>query len=322
MTGGAGFIGSHIVDRLLEAGHEPRIFDLVHSPYHGDAVEAKLGDILDRAAVSAALCGCEAIVHLAAIADVNDVVSDPLRAGRVNISGTQVLLEAARDAGVGRFVFGSTIWVYGNCVSDEPVTEEAPLSFPSHPYTATKIAAEMYCHVYRELYGLDTVNLRFGIPFGPRSREAAVVAAFVRRARAGRALVVTGSGSQRRQFVYVEDLADGVVAGLGPRATSRVYNLVGEESTSVLEIAETVRDLVFDVPIMHTPERPADLQIGRVSGARAEQDLGWRAMTSFCAGVHRYLDWLRATNGSPVSAAALTMDGSADTILRQEAGEL
>jgi len=83
-----------------------------------------------------------------------------------------------------------------------------------------------------------------------------------------------------------------------------------------------VRDLVFDVPIMHTPERPADLQIGRVSGARAEQDLGWRATTSFCAGVHRYLDWLRATNGSPVSAAASTMDGSADTILRQEAGEL
>src|SRR5205085_10444627 len=107
----------------------------------------------------------------------------------------------------------------------------APHSFPSHPYTATKIAAEMYCHVYRELYGLDTVNLRFGISSAPRSREAAVVAASVRRAREGRALVVTGSGSQRRQFVYVEDLADGVVAALGPRATSRGSDLAGEEAT-------------------------------------------------------------------------------------------
>ena len=323
VTGGAGFIGSHVVDRLLAHGHEPRIFDLARSTHHaGDVVESVIGDVLDPDAASAAVRGCDAIVHLAAIADVNVVVANPVRAGLVNVHGTQVVLEAAREERVQRFVFGSTIWVYGNARSDEPIREDAPLSFPSHPYTATKIAAEMYCHSYEDVFGLPATILRFGIPFGPRSREAAVVAAFVARARAGKALNVTGDGRQRRQFVYVEDLADGIVAALAPVAAGRVYNLVGEESVSVLQIAETVRDLVADVPIVHTAERRADVRIGHVAGDRAADEIGWCATTGFDAGVRRYLEWLTETSGSPVRATASTIEGSAETVLRQEAGEL
>lgn len=321
VTGGAGFIGSHVVDRLLAGGHDPVVFDVVRSPYHAEAVEQRIGDVLDLAAVKSALRGGDAVAHLAAMADVNVVAAAPVRASQVNAHGTQVVLEAARQLDVPRFIFGSTVWVYGNRSYPEPVDEDAELGFPSHPYTATKMAAEMYCHAYRELYELDTTTLRFGIPYGPRSRGAAVVAAFVARARAGKALTIAGDGRQRRQFVYVEDLAAGIVAAL-TSAAGPLYNLVGDESTSILEIAETVRDLVADVPIVHTPERLADVRIGRVSGQRAEREFGWRPAVPFRVGVERYLEWLSEMSGAPISPAASTIEGSAEAVRRQEAGEL
>ena len=120
----------------------------------------------------------------------------------------------------------------------------------------------------------------------------------------------------------MEDLADGVVAALRSPPTRSVYNLVGDESTTILEIAQTVRELVRDVPIVHTPERPADLQIGHVSGGRAERELGWHPTTPFRTGVVRYLDWLTETSGSPVRQAPSIIDGSADAVLRHEAGKL
>ncbi|MHB8470735.1 MAG: NAD-dependent epimerase/dehydratase family protein [Gaiellaceae bacterium] len=265
---------------------------------------------------------CDAIIHLAAVADVSDVVADPVRADRVNVHGTQVILEAARREAVGRVVYGSTVWVYGNAPVEGELDEDAPLALPAHLYTATKLAGEMYCGSYAELYGVESTVLRFGIPYGPRAREAAVVPAFVLRARAGNALTIAGDGRQTRQFVYVEDLADGVVLALAPEAARRVYNLVGDEETSVREIADTVREIVGDVPIVHGPERPADVRIGRISGARAAAELDWVARTPFAAGVGRYVDWLTETSGSPIAAAAASTAGSAATVLRQESAEL
>ena len=323
VTGGAGFIGSHVVDRLLADGHVPKIFDLVHTRYSShDGVETCVGDVADPLALAQAAQGCDAVIHLAAVADVNDVLANPLRAASVNIIGTQHALEAARSAGVDRFVYASTVWVYGNGRSEASVDEETPPSPPSHPYTATKLAGEMLVHSYGDLYGVGTTTVRLGIPFGPRSRDAAVVAAFVHRASSRKALNVAGDGRQRRQFVYVADLASGIVATLAAPATGRVYNLVGEASTSVLEIANTVRRLVADVPIVHSAARAGDPYFSHVSGARAAAELGWRATTSFEDGVRRYVDWLTETSGSPVSTAAATIAGSAETVLRQEAGEL
>ena len=322
VTGGAGFIGSHVVDRLLADGHVPKIFDLAHSRYHShDSVEACVGDVTDPLAVAEAAHGCDAVIHLAAVADVNDVVADPVRAASVNIMGTQHALEAARSAGVERFVYAGTVWVYENG-RNASVDEETPPSPPGHPYTATKLAGEMLVHAYGDLYGVGTTTVRLGIPFGPRSRDAAVVAAFAHRALSGKALNVAGDGRQRRQFVYVADLASGIVATLAAPATGRVYNLVGDASTSVLEIANTVRRLVADVPIVHSAGRVGDPHLSQVSGARAAAELGWKATTSFEDGVRRYVDWLTETRGSPVPAAASRMVGSAETVLRQEAGEL
>src|SRR6201995_2516122 len=179
----------------------------------------------DEATALRAMDGCDAVVHLAARADVDDVAKDPTGTDQGNTRGTQVLLEAARELGVKRFVYASTIWVYGDAAGPEAVDEDTPLGLPKHFYTATKIAGEMYTSAYTELYGLEHTILRFGIPYGPRSRPTAVVAAFTAKALAGQPLTIAGDGTQSRRFVYVEDLADGVVAALAPAAADRVYNL-------------------------------------------------------------------------------------------------
>lgn len=323
VTGGSGFIGSHVVDRLQARGVEPRIFDLVASPHHraGD-VDTVLGDLCDPDAVRDALQGCDAVVHLAALADVDQVTKDPALADRVNVRGTQSLLDAARELEIGRFVYASTIWVYGDAAGPEAVDEDTPLGLPKHFYTATKIAGEMYTSAYTELYGLEHTILRFGIPYGPRSRPTAVVAAFTAKALAGQPLTIAGDGTQSRRFVYVEDLADGVAVSLDPVAVNRVYNLVGRENTSVRSIARTVRDVVGDVPIVHIEGRAGDLKGGNISGARAAGELGWEPTTTFAEGVQRYVDWVTDEAGMPRVATASSTEGSAAAVLRQESAEL
>ncbi|TML42937.1 MAG: NAD-dependent epimerase/dehydratase family protein [Actinobacteria bacterium] len=319
VTGGAGFIGSHVVDRLQACGHAPRIFDLVQSLHHDpDLVETKLGDLSDTVALAEAMRDCSAVVHLAAVSDVNDVVANPDRAELVNARGTELVLEAARTNGIRRVVYASTIWVYGGATGVEPLDESTLLTRPPHLYTATKLAGEMYCHSYAELYGLQPTVLRFGIPHGPRARATSVVATFVRRASDGKPLVIMGDGLQTRQFIYVEDLAAGILAGLTPVAAGRTYNLVRDELTSVREIAEIVRDLVRDVPIVYTAERQADLENRVISGTRAWHELDWRPRTSFRQGVRRYVESLSVADGTPSSTISSRISGSAATVMRQE----
>jgi UDP-glucose 4-epimerase len=323
VTGGAGFIGSHVVDLLSAYGYTPRVFDLVPPPLDNRHVDWIVGDLLDRAALARAMHGCHTVIHLAAVADVGVVIADPARADAVNVGGTQNALETARLAGVDHFVFASTVWVYGGANGNgRALDEDTPLVLPTHFYTATKLAGEMYCRSYAELYGLRQTILRFGIPYGPRSRAGAVVAAFVARARAGEPLVIAGDGMQSRQFVYVEDLAEGIVAAIGDFAPPGVYNLVGDESTSVREVADHVRQLVADVPVLHVEGRRADLEPRRASAERAARHLRWRARTPFAEGVRSYVDWVSGTNGSPSAATASTIAGSAAAVFRQDSAEL
>jgi UDP-glucose 4-epimerase len=323
VTGGSGFIGSHVVDRLLLQGHQPVIYDLVDACRHGSvAVESITGDILDGSSLRKAMKSCDGVIHLAAVADVDQVARDPLRAELVNTRGTAVVLEAARDEEIRHIVYGSTIWVYGNAPGGQALDEDVLLASPDHFYTATKLAGEMYCRSYGRMFGLAPTILRFGIPHGPRARPATVVATFVARALAGEPISVNGDGSQARHFVYVEDLADGIVAALAEAARGQTYNLVGDEIVTVREIAGIVRMLVGDVDIFHAPGRLGDLGIVRISSERARAELGWRATTSFADGVVRYLEWLAGTNGSPSSATASTIAGSPATVLRHESGAL
>jgi UDP-glucose 4-epimerase len=288
VTGGAGFIGSHVVDALRAAGHHPVVFDTRRVRHDAAALR---GNVLDRRALASAAAGCDAVVHLAAAADVDAVQSDPTAAEEVNARGTLNVLEAARVAGVPRVIYASTIWVYSDVTADRPVDEATPLSAPAHLYTATKLAGELYCRSYQALYGVPCTILRFGIPYGPRARPMAVIPAFVGRALDGEPLTINGAGDQRRPLVYVEDLAQGVVCALAPCAAGRTYNLVGDVDVSVREIAETVRDLVGEVEIAQGPGRAGDFVGVVVSGARAARELGWRPTTPLREGVRRYVEW-------------------------------
>jgi UDP-glucose 4-epimerase len=180
----------------------------------------------------------------------------------------------------------------------------------------------MYTTAYNELYGLEYTILRFGIPYGPRSRPTAVVAAFTAKALSGQPLTIAGDGTQSRRFVYVEDLADGVVSALVPDAANRIYNLVGRENTSVRAIARAVRDVVGDVPIVHVDGRAGDLRGGNISGSRALDELGWEPTTLFADGVRRYVDWVTASTRSPLAATAASIEGSAAAVFDQEPSEL
>jgi UDP-glucose 4-epimerase len=307
VTGGSGFIGSHVVDKLRDAGHEPIIFDLRHSPHHRRGeVDTYIGDLLSVDDLIDAMRGCDAVAHLAASADVGIVAEEPVEAESLNSRGTLNVLQAAREAGIDRVIYASTIWVYSDGCGAE-VDEDTTVGLPSHLYTATKLAGEMYCKSYSELYDVEFTILRFGIPYGPRARPAAVIPAFVRKALDGEPLTIAGAGDQSRRFVYVEDLADGVTAALGPVAANRVYNLVSDRDVSIREIAHTVRELVGDVDVVHTEARSADFGGVVVCGRRAARELGWEAHTPFEEGVRRYIDWYKAneTNGArPAPAPA------------------
>ena len=297
VTGGSGFIGSHVVDALLARDVDVRLVDRHESRYHPNGrTSTVLTNLREADAVRAAVDGCDAVVHLAAAADVGQVVADPRASEDVNTRGTLNVLEAARDAGVGRVLYASTIWVYGE-QADGVVDEDSFVGIPRHFYTATKLAGEMYVRSLSELYGFEHTILRFGIPYGPRAREAAVLPTFVRRAHAGQPITIAGGGVQSRRFVYVEDLADGVARALAPVAANRTYNLVSEQDVTVLELAEVVRELVAPVELIHVDGRAADFQGAIVSGERAARELGWRARTPFREGARRYVEWFLATQG-------------------------
>jgi UDP-glucose 4-epimerase len=292
VTGGSGFIGSHVVDALERRGFAPRIYDLRPSPHHAEgSVDTVIGDLNDVEVLTEAAKGCEAIVHLAAHADVGEVAEDPEGAERTNSRGTLAVLQAARATGV-RVIYGSTIWVYGDS-GGGVLDEESPLGMPAHLYTATKLAGEMYCTSYAELYDVPYTILRFGIPYGPRARPAAVIPIFAAKAAAGDPLTIAGDGKQSRRFVYVEDLADGVARALHEKAENRIYNLAGDETVTILELAEIIRDETRKVEITHTPGRTGDFGGAVISSERAEAELGWAASTPIREGVRRYVDWAR-----------------------------
>lgn len=294
VTGGCGFIGSHVVDRLLTAGHQVRVLD-VGGGWRNPAAEYLTGDLFDPVALRRGLAGCAAVFHLAGAANVNEVAAGPVAAVRLNVEGTARVLDAARAEGCGRVLLASTVWVYGAASGPGELAEDAPVDLrrAGHVYVATKLSAELLVHSYREMYGQHFTILRYGIPYGPRMREELVVARFVRAALDGQPITIAGTGEQQRNYVYVADLADAHVRALDPAAADQTLALEGGAPVSVREIADTVRELVRDVPVEYVPARTADYQGLSVSSALAKELLDWAPVTPFAEGVHRYLEWLR-----------------------------
>lgn len=291
VTGGSGFIGSHVVDKLRDKGVEVRVFDMMMPTFRQD-MEFFRGSILDVESLRMAMNAIDAVFHLAAVADVKEVHKDPYYAESINVRGTINVLEAARRTGVKRVIYGSTTWVYSDVLVDY-VDEDTPLLAPSHLYTATKIASEYYCQAYSKLYGMEYSILRYGIPFGPRARDGAVLPIFVKKVLNGESLTIAGDGSQFRKFVYVEDLAEGNALALKGVAKNRIYNLDGAEKITIKQIAETMQKILGDVKIEYIPDRPGDFKGKEVSCERAKRELGWEPLTSFEEGVQRYIEWFK-----------------------------
>jgi len=289
VTGGSGFIGSHVVDKLKDKGVDVRVYDMV-MPTFRDDIEYYKGSILDYTSLGMAMSEIDIVYHLGAIADVKDVYEDPHYSESINTRGTMNLLEASKKAGVIKLIYGSTTWVYSDADCDN-VDESTPLHAPSHLYTATKIASEYYCKAYAELYGLKTTILRYGIPYGPRARGEAVIPVFVRKALNNEPITIAGDGSQFRKFVYVEDLAEGNVLGASKIADNKIYNLEGEVKISIKDIAETIKKILGDVKIEYIEGRPGDFSGKNISNKKAKEELGWKPKMCFEDGVKKYIDW-------------------------------
>lgn len=300
VTGGSGFIGWNLVDRLVHEQYEVVVIDSIE-PAREDVSFIDV-DIRDAEGVSAAIKGCDAVFHLAAVSNVDHAFRDPVRTVEANILGLTNILEAARQRDVHRVLFASTVWVYSGCRGDGPLTEEDPFYLPDggHIYTSSKIAAEMILHNYSDLYGQRSTILRYGIPYGPRMRRELVIPIFLGKALRNEPIVIQGDGSQYRNYLYVDDLVEANVLALRHDTdVTEVYNLEGPERVTIRDIVDTIqRVLGNDVAVEYVPAREGDYKGRVVSAEKAARVLGWHARISFEEGMRRYVEWYRASEDS------------------------
>jgi UDP-glucose 4-epimerase len=300
VTGGSGFIGSHVVDALVDAGHSVTVLDHRVRPHRTDVGYEDV-DLMDLSSVLAATKGADHVFHLAAVSNVNYAYKYPVYTTALNVVGTANVLEAVRVNGTGRVYLASTVWVYNGAPAVDSVDESTPfyLDGAGHIYTSTKMASEMVCHNYGRLYGVPFTVLRYGIPYGPRMREELLIPIFIKKALAGQPLTVSGKGEQYRKFVYVRDMAEAHVRAMADVAAKQTYNLEGSRKVTVLEVAEGIRKVLGDsVKIEFVPARPGDFGGKDVSGAKALRDLGWEPKVEFEEGLRRTIEWFLSRQGA------------------------
>jgi UDP-glucose 4-epimerase len=295
VTGGSGFIASHVVDQLIADGHEVVVIDHRVRPHRND-VQFEDIDILNLSALIYATKGCEYLFHLAAVSNVNYAHKYPVYTVDLNITGTANVLEAARLNKVRRVLFASTVWVYTGTRGDGLLTEDEPFYLPDagHIYTTSKIASEMIIHNYWQLYQQPFTILRYGIPYGPRMRDELVIPIFIRKALRGEPIIIQGDGSQYRNYVYIDDLARAHLLALGPCAENQVYNLEGTEKITIKDIADTIdKVLGGGVKVEYVPARPGDYAGKEVSAQKVLRELAWAPVVDFEDGMRSTIAWFK-----------------------------
>jgi UDP-glucose 4-epimerase len=238
---------------------------------------------------------------------VNYAYKYPAYSTALNVMGTTHILEAARINGVQRVHLASTVWVYNGAPKGKPADETVPfhLEGAGHIYTSTKIAAEMLCHNYAQLYKVPFTILRYGIPYGPRMREELLIPMCIKKALSGQPLTISGQGEQYRNFLFVRDMAEAHVLAMREEAANQTYNLEGTRRVTVLEVAEGIKKVLGDdVKIEFVPPRPGDFGGKDVTAAKARLELGWHPTISFEEGLQRTVEWFRRKWDGAVPAPA------------------
>lgn len=277
VTGGSGFIGSHVVDKLIEAGHTVRVLDL-KEPHRGD-VEYVKGNILKKKVVKDSITDVDFVYHFAAASNIDLVKNNPLKTIEFNIMGTAYLLEEARFNNIRRFVLASSVFVHDT---------------RGHLYTTSKFSSEMICKDYNKLFSVPYTILRIGTAYGPRSRNADVVSIFVQKALKNEDLIIYGSGKQKRNFIYVEDIASACLAVMNQNTENKVYVIAGSDSITIEDLAHMVRNIVNPtIKIYLKPgEEREDDYLGEIADLGfAERSIGWRPKVDITLGIMKYKEW-------------------------------
>jgi UDP-glucuronate 4-epimerase len=310
VTGAAGFIGSHVVEALAGQGDEVVGIDNFDPFYPREMKERNLTeisrpagftfrelDVLDVPAVRSLLTPDTVIVHLAAKAGVRPSLADPVGYARANVTGTAAVAEAARQAGVSRFVFGSSSSVYGDS-TPVPFREDAVAVVPVSPYAATKRAGELFLGSVAPIYGFQTASLRFFTVYGPRQRPDLAIHAFARKMVEGRTITLFGDGTQARDYTYCDDIVAGVLSAITWTATAPVgvetFNLgVSRAVPTEAMVAEIAGALGVKPKLEWGPMQPGDVQRTAADLTKSSATLGYQPKTGFSEGIHRFVQWFR-----------------------------
>ena len=310
VTGGAGFIGSHVVERLLRDGGRVRILDnfstgsLRFLPFardYGAALEIVEGDICDLPTVERVAAGAQVIFHQAAMRSVPRSVKDPLGANANNVTGTLTVLEAARRLGIRRMVYASSSSVYGDR-PDLPKREDQPTA-PISPYAVSKVAGEQYAAVWHRLFGVETVGLRYFNVFGPRqdpaSEYAAVIPRFILWGLDGASLEIHGDGGQSRDFTYIDNVVEAnLLAATAPEAAGEVFNVGCGARVSLLDIVGMLeKSLGRPLARHHRPVREGDVRHTLADVSKAKRLLGYTPLVDFDEGLRRTVEFFRSAGG-------------------------
>ena len=306
VTGGAGFIGCNLVRYILAKGHDVVVVDNFATGKRQnmadfiDRIEFIEGDIRDREVMDRAVAGCSAIFHEAALGSVPRSVEDPATSHDVNVNGTLTVLEAARAAGVKRFIFAASSSAYGN--REESPKHEAMTPLPASPYAASKVACEAYVRAYAACYGMETLSLRYFNVFGPyqdpEGPYAAVIPAFVSRLLRRQQPIVYGDGQQSRDFCYIDNVCEANwLAAHAPAEVcdGSVINIACNASTSLNQILEILRELLkTDIQAQYTDPRPGDVRHSLADVSLAKELIGYEPKVFFAEGLRKAIDWYKA----------------------------
>lgn len=306
VTGGAGFIGSHLSEALLKDGHRVVCLDNFNDYYNPEIKRNNLGvclahdgftlvegDITDFPFVKTLFqkTSFEIVVHLAARAGVRPSIQQPLLYQRVNVEGTTNLLEAAVRSGVSKFVFGSSSSVYG-ATSDVPFREDQSVDFPISPYAATKKAGELLCYTYHHLHGLPVTCLRFFTVYGPRQRPDMAIHKFTRLIHSRRKIPMYGAGDSKRDYTYITDIIDGIGKAIEHCRGYHIYNLGESQTTTLCDLIELLGEyLDVDPAIERLPMQPGDVPITYADISKAREEIGYQPSTPIAVGLQKFVHW-------------------------------